>query len=256
MRPHVRPGDAVAILEVRDQQVVRIGLSGVTLAFGGATPVLTVTNGGGALLLTAAGVAGSLQGTIAVAIPQVSLTGALAVEFNTIASPVDEILQVAGSPVPLKLPGGPYVRVAGTGIDLQIAGQILRGDIELRRSTNAAGQVTTQVKLENVVVRLGGTAASPIVTITQNGPGTFIVSPAGIAGALGVAVQVTVPGVSLTGTFALQINTTTTAQTVSTVALPAGPFLRVSGTGRLAVLGQELSGSFAVEQATTATGAA
>ncbi len=227
-----------------DSTVIRIGASNVSVAFGGATPVLTVTHGSGALLLGATGVAGSLQGTIALGIPQVSLTGTLALQVNTIDAAVDEVLKVGSATLALNVPRGPFVRVAGTGIDLSILGQALRGDVVVTRATNAAGQVTTRIDLANVAMRLGGTAAAPILAVTQKGAGSFLMTPAGLAGSIAATVAVNVPGVAFDGDFELAVDTAA-----------AAPFLRVAATGiKLQVLGQELSGSFAVEQVVNALG--
>ncbi len=243
-----------------DRQVVRVALANVSLAFGGATPILTVTNGSGALLLDGTGAAGSFQGTLALNVPSVSLAGTLAVQINTTGTAVKETLKVGTTTVDLDLPNGPYLQVAGTGITLTVLGQSLAGDVTFTRSTSPAGVVTTRIKLNNVKLRLGGTAAAPIVAVDQtNGPAEFVISPAGVAGAINATLAVNLPGISFTVPtgqfFEVAVNTTTVAQTVGSTSLPAGPYLRVGASGAtLTVLGQTIQGAFAFEQLTTATG--
>ena len=243
-----------------DRQVVRVALANVALAFGGATPILTVTGGSGALLLDGTGVAGSFQGTIAVNVPQVALAGTLAIQINTTNAAVKETMKVGTTSVVLDLVAGPYLRVAGTGITLTVAGQSLAGDVTFTRSTSPAGVVTTRIKLEHVKLRLGGTEASPIVAIDQTStPAEFVISPAGVAGTIAVTVAINLPGITLGlqtgGSLDVAINTTAVAQTIGTATLPAGPYLRVNATkASLTVLGQSINGDFAFEQLTTASG--
>ena len=229
-----------------DVTVVRIGARNVNLSLGGATPLISITGAQGALFILPAGIAGRVQGTVAVNVPGVSLTGALEIQFNNTAAEIDETFQVGASPVTLQLPVGPYVRIAGTGVDLNVLGQTLRGDFAI---TKTPTQV--QIEVEHAVLKLGGTSANPILTVTQQGTSTFVLTSAGVAGSITASVAVAVPGISLGGTFTVALNTTT----APAQGLPAGPYLRVEGSPvSLDLLGQTLSGSFALEQATNAQG--
>ncbi|MBK8459221.1 MAG: hypothetical protein IPL43_02530 [Micropruina sp.] len=238
-----------------DSSTVRIALSEVTLALGGAT-VLTLSNGSAVLLLAPTGLAGRITGDIALTVPQVSLSGSLAVEINTTASEVTETFTVGtGAPITLDLPTGPYLRVAGTDVQLSILGQTLAGDFVITRTTTASGPVT-RIQADNLSLRIGGTEAAPILTLTQSGSAEFLISSAGIAGQIAVSLALSVPAVSVTGTIAISVNTTTSAAVLAAGTLQAGPYLRVAGTGvTINVLGQSLSADVTFEQATTATGA-
>ena len=240
-----------------DTQTVRLAMSNVSLALGGATPVLSVTNGAAVLLLGPTGLAGRITGTITLAVPSVSLTGALAVEVNTTSGPVVETFTVgAGAPVSLDLPTGPYLRVAGTDIVLTVLGQTLTGTVVITRTTDAAGAPVLDVLLSGVTMRLGGTAAAPVVTLTQVGTAQLRLTSAGLAGHVTAAIALNVPDVSVTGEVEVSVNTTGATVALSGATLPAGPYLRVAATDlELTVLGQLLTADVVVEQLTTSTGA-
>ncbi len=236
-----------------DTSVVRLAMTHVAIDLGG---VLKVREGTALLLLTPAGLAGTVSGTVTLAVPQVSLTGTLAVQVNTTGAAVSTSFLVAGAagPVSLALPKGPYLRLAGTGVVLTVLGQSLAADVVLTRTVDAAGASTVTVEVRNLDLRLGGTAASPVVSVSQatGGVGTLVLGPTGVVGSIAVDVAVALPNVTLTGGFAVQVNTTS----VAALGVPAGPFVRVSGTGvHLNVLDQVLTGSFTVEQVTTTAGA-
>ncbi len=232
-----------------DSDIIRIAATGVTLNLGGG--LLTLTNGSGALLLTAAGVAGDLGGSVALNVPGVTLSAGLRVRFNTTGAKIDETIVIGGSPVDLNLPLGPYVQVAGTGVDLNVLGQTLRGDFVITRTTDALGRPNLDIELTHVVLELGGTSAAPLLTATQIGNGFFRITPAGVAGELTVDVALNGTGFSVDGDFTLALNTTA----VAVGSVPAGPYLRVGGDDvTLSVAGQVLTGSFAFEQTTNSVG--
>ena len=72
------------------------------------------------------------------------------------------------------LPHGPYFRISGTNVDLNVLGQTLHGDFSLTRSTGVGGAPVVSVELEHVTLKLGGTAASPILALTN---GTAVARP-------------------------------------------------------------------------------
>src|SRR6185503_7228106 len=114
---------------------IAVAATNVTLALTG----ITLSNASGALLLTPAGVAGQLRGTIAVTIPGVSFGGTFAVGVNTTAAPVSRTFDVGGDEVSLNLPAGPFLRVEGTAVTLNVLGQQLSGDFAVQRATLADG---------------------------------------------------------------------------------------------------------------------
>src|SRR5439155_666352 len=86
----------------------RIGLIRV-----GTTGPVRVINGQGALLLTGAGIAGELSGTVVIAVKGASVGGTFSIAVNTTASPVSAAVSVGGRTVGFDLPAGPYLRVTG-----------------------------------------------------------------------------------------------------------------------------------------------
>ena len=165
--------------------------------------------------------------------------------------------------VALALPAGPYVRVSGTHVTLSVQGQSLLGNIDVEQVTQPGGRRITRLALSGVSLRLGD-GTTDFVSVTD-GQGTFLVTPAGVAGRLSAHVDVSaVPGATFQGSFGLAVNTTALAVVETfrvggeelSLNLPAGPFLRVEGTGlTLTLLSQVLTGDFAFEQLTAEGGA-
>ena len=233
------------------RSVLRLTAANVSLSLGGATPVVSLTQGTAVLLLTGTTVAGRVTGTLAVTIPQVSLTGDLAVEVNTGTTGVNETFRVGGAaPVTLVLPaagtGGPYVQVRGTGVTLVVLGQRLSGDVTITR-TVSGGTPTLAITTANLVLALGGTPSAPLLTATQvaGTTGTFTVTSTGVTvmtGSVSVTVALAVPNVALTGTVTIAFDT-------------AASTFSLGGTAQLVVSGQSLSGTFALDQQSDTTGA-
>ena len=193
------------------------------------------------------GVAGKLQGTIALHVPGVSLSGAFAAEFNTTGNAFDADFQLGAIPTRLKLELGTYVRVAGTNVDVVVLGQSLRGDFSLTRSTGADGLPAIQLTAKNAVLKLGGTAAAPILTATQKaGTATLTIGRTGVVGSLSVDVALALPNAVLDATASLAIELDSAAGLVR---------VRSLAPTKITVQGLELQASFAFEQTTTASGA-
>ena len=85
-------------------KVVRVAFTSVSLFLGDPTPQpgkpdgmgLRLTDGSGAILLTAAGVAGQVEGNIALVGLPVSINATLKLQVNNLGVPVAEIVQFAG----------------------------------------------------------------------------------------------------------------------------------------------------------------
>ena len=184
--------------------VVRFGVTGGAVALGGSTPVLSITALSGGAVRGTGGCGRIFSGTVAVDVPNVSLSGSLSLQVNTSSSAVSDTITVGGVPVPLSVPAGPFVQVAGTGVALNVLGQTVSGDVTI---TSQSG--TVQIQLANLTAAFGGTAAAPVLSATQVGTGGFVISSAGIAGSITVSLALArVPGLALSGTFGLAIKTT------------------------------------------------
>src|SRR5262249_25382775 len=222
-----------------DSSIIRVGVANLQLGLG----PLSVSGGSGFFLVTPTAAAGTVQGTVALNAPQVSVSGNLKVRFNTSAAPVHTTFQVGATPLTLDLPIGPFLEVSGTGVDVSVLGQTLHGDFSFTK--NADGRV--RITAPSVVLKPGGSAAAPILPATQVASTTaiFELTPTGVAGTADVQLTLNVPNASLTGTFGLRFNTRPTAA----LGLPAGTFLRIEGTNlHLQAFGQDLQASFAIEQ--------
>src|SRR5439155_4369707 len=216
--------------------VIRGAASNVSFAIGaGASPIVSLTEGAGAFIVTASGTAGKVSGSVTVNIPGVSVVGAITVQVNQTSQVINQVLRVGGSERVLSLPAGPYVRVAGKGLGIEILGQTLTGDVSFTKSASGA-QLTVDnaaLSLADGLVRFTGASAS------------FTITSAGIAGTFSGSVVVDVPGVAVTGALTGAVDTTN----------PANRFVRVAGTAvNVQVAGQTLVGDFTLQQSTDASG--
>ncbi|MCX5669694.1 MAG: hypothetical protein NTU94_00015, partial [Planctomycetota bacterium] len=243
----------------RGEQVIRVAVTGVSLNI---ADIVHFSAGQGALVISNQGLSAQISGAIAidnVGIP-LSFQGAFKVSINNSAEAVYQKFVVGSDIIELDLPAGPYIRVEGTGVRVQIAGQVLSGDFAFERITSkdALGASRTIVKVvaSNIGLRLGNGTTDFVVV--SGGSGMLLISPQGMAGQVQAPVQLNIPGVVFVGTFGIKINNTsapvnetfTLGGTETSLVIPeAGPFLRVEGTGiKLQVLGQSLSGDFSFEK--------
>ena len=216
------PADAVP------PKIVRIAASNVSLFVGddGGTSGFAnisddagvwLTDGSGFFVLTPAGLAGQIGGTVTFAIPGggVTFTGTFGVAINTTVNAVAEQFEVGQETINLNLPAGPYLRVQGTGVELSLLGQKIGGDFSFEQAS-AGGRTVTRVVARNVTAAFGD-GTTDFVTL-DGGYGFFILQndpdgptnpkTGGLAGEIGGTVSVAVPGVTLQGTFSLAINNT------------------------------------------------
>jgi hypothetical protein len=226
--------------------------------------VLTLSNGSGAFVIGATGLAGRIGGTVTVN-PALGLTftGTFSLAINNTSAAVNEQFKVGGQTIALNLPAGPYVRVEGLGITLGVLGQTLSGDFAFEQVTTAGATPQTRVRigLTNISLALGA-AGNPALSVS-GGTGFFLITPAGLAGTFSANVALNVPSVAFSGSFSVTVKTIPTAVNetflvgVTPVVLKIdelGQYLRVSGTNlSLSVLGQTLSGNFSFEQFTAGT---
>ena len=218
-----------------------IAATGVTLIIGGPGAGVSVTDGSGLFVVTSAGIAGRLQGTVAVTVPgnAATFSGTFAVAVNSTGTRVTSQVTLGTRTETLDLPAGPYLRVDGTQVVVMIGSQRLAGDLTFVRSGTGLS-VATQITLANVSAAFGDGTTS-FVTLTA-GTGTFTLNSTGLAGNLSGIVTLAVPGLTFGGTLGLAVDT-------------SASIVHLTGSGiTLTVGGVSITGSITVQQ--TGAGAA
>ncbi len=231
-----------------------IAASDVSISLGTATAGVSMTNGQGVLLLTSSGLAGQLSGTVAVTLPGASMSGTFGVIVNTTANAVSTSVTLAGSPVAIDAPAGPYFELTATGAALTIAGQTLSGNFTIIDATSLTNGTILEIGVAGGSLSLG----AGVVSVTGIS-GALFLEPTLIAGSLQATVAVNVPNVSLSGTFTAQFNTgtaeftdmITVGDTTISLDVPGsapGPTVELTGTNvSLTALGQTISGNFTID---------
>ena len=185
---------------------IKVAAANVGLSLGDGTNGVSITNASGALVLSPNGIAGRVEGTVALTIPDVTFAGTFGIAVNSSNAPVSETFMLGDDLVNLDLPVGPYVRVEGTNVELTIAGQTLTGNAAFEQGVDADGGTVVTVALTDVSLSLGS-GTDPIVSVT-NGQGAFLITDAGLAGRLSATINITVPGdaVEFDGNFLVEIS--------------------------------------------------
>ncbi len=222
------------------ERVVTVAASAVSLDLGStANDLISVTNGSGAFIITADGLAGTSTATVGINVSGVSLAGTFTVRINDTSVAVNETVNVGGSNVTINLPAGPYLQVKGTGVTLGFLGVSLSGNFSFEQRTSLGGSQMITVMADSVSFNFGTSLLS-----ATNGHGFFVITDAGIAGEGEITVHVNAFGGGFSHTFGWGFNTTAGAidqefdweGTPMGVDLPAGPFNKIdSGTTPVAI---------------------
>ena len=238
-----------------------VGVSGATVALG-ALELGSIT---GTLVVGGSGVAGALAATVTAQPSSFSFVNArFSVLVNTGSSPVSTTIDVGGSPLPIAVPAGPYLRVdlaranPALPLALSVLGQQLEGEFSLEAFTAASGPAL-RIAASAVSLRLAaGTASALVVT---GGEGFVIVRSDGVGARVSGAAALTVPGVTMSADVDITVNTVAGAFTETftvgtrsvTLTLDAGGttgFVRVVGNDvAVAVGGQTLTADVVFQQA-------
>jgi len=202
--------------------------------------LVTVTGTSANFTITSAGIDGNFMGSVAINVPSVvNFTTDLTVDIDTTD------------------PANRYVRVEGTGVDLEVADQMLTGNFTLEQSTSTSGEQVIKAAVSAVNLEFGP-SGSAFVNI-NDGNGQMIFSSQGVVARLLIpSATLNVPGL-LSGSFAaeIQISTVSVAVTeafeiggqIDTLELPAGPFVRVEVVNvTVDIDGNELEGDFLFQQ--------
>ncbi|MCD4726831.1 MAG: hypothetical protein K8R46_04165, partial [Pirellulales bacterium] len=262
-----------------DTSVIKIAAANIEAGIGdGTTDFASLENGGGLLVINAAGIAGRMSGTVRVQIPDVSLSGKLTLAVNNTGLAVEETFAVGEEEKTLSLVAGNYLRIEATGVEegstaaLSIFGQTLSGNFSFEQITRSDGERLVKLAFTDVSLSLGGDGTPEGAILHVEVPnGAFLVSTGGMAGAFEASVTLNVDSELLSGElkFNLQVNTTGFAVnenfevdgTTFDLSLSAGPFVRVEVTGQeegqpavINILGQEITGNFVFERVVNAQG--
>ncbi|MDB4411102.1 hypothetical protein N9182_00820, partial [bacterium] len=237
----------------------------------GGNNIVSLTNGSGALVISDAGLAGEIDGMIAIDLgPDISMSGDFSLRINNTNSTVSQEFVIAGQTYTLELPFGPYVRVEATNVQVTLFGQTLSGDVafEQVQSLGADGVPGgTGADFDAQIVRVGFNnvsinLADGLLTL-DNGSGLFVVTVAGIAGRITGDVALGVEGVSLEGGLTLEVNNTgaevdetlRVGSATLNLQIAAGQNFRVAGDDLTLVIGDlRLKGDFEITETTLAGG--
>ncbi|MDB4362493.1 hypothetical protein N9Z46_10235, partial [Akkermansiaceae bacterium] len=242
-----------------------------TLTSGGSD-IVTLTNGSGALVISEAGLAGEINGSIGIDLgPDVSVSGDFSLRINNTNAAVNQDFVIAGQTYTLELPFGPYVRVEATNVRVDLFGQTISGDVSFEQiqSLGADGLPGgTGADFDSKIVRVGFNKVSVNLAdgllSLDNGTGLFVVTDAGLAGRISGEVSLGVEGVSLEGGLALEVNNTGTAvdetlrvgSATLNLQIDAGQAFRVAGDDVTLVLGDlRLKADLEITETTLPSGA-
>ena len=234
---------------------IRVAATGVEVKLGqldsGGAVVAGVhlTDGFGAVVLTASGMAARFGGNARLVVPGASVTGTLGFALNSGTTAVNTQVSLGTETVTLAVPAGPsYVRFEGTGLVIAIAGQMISADVVVERSSGV-----TTIRLAHVTASFGS-ATTPIVTLTD-GHANLTLTDTGLVGSISGSLVLALAGVGLSGDLALKINTTANAVTVGPETYAKG-FTFAGSNLRLTVGSQEfVVGRLVVSQTVDTTGA-
>ncbi|OQY08208.1 MAG: hypothetical protein B6I22_01165, partial [Desulfobacteraceae bacterium 4572_123] len=239
---------------------LRVAANDVSMSMGdGSTDLVSITQGSGSFIFTGSGIAGSVSAAITENIPGVDFAGTFALEINTTHAAVNQIFVFGEEQLVMDIRAGPFMRIAGQDVSLELMGQTLSGDFAFEQLTSPAGGSIVKLAADNVSFSL--TAGSNDILSLTEAQGMFVISDSGLAGRLEGTVTMEIPGgINFAGNLSLAVNTSTFAvheqflvdSNVLELILPSGPYLRFEGTGlQLEVFGQSLSGDFSFEQTVT-----
>ena len=222
--------------------VVTVAIANGSLTLAAGAVAVSAING--LVMVTGAGVAGTLSATVSLAASDaITLGGTFSLAVNTTSKTITDSIPVAGGTESLDLPVGPYFELTATDAVLRVDNQSLSGDITISQSslpvlanpTIPAGQSAPDPTGANVTA-LQITVANGSLTL-GDGAQNFVVMT-GIAGTLlafdGAHAQQSVgsatPTVLLNGVVG-QLSGSVVLQNVTGVAFSATMGLSLNSTG-------------------------
>ena len=247
-QPAISISAAVSFEKTTDangSQVTEVAFSNLGVAFGSPT-IFSVSGASGFFLLDGSTLAGEISVPLSFQTPStsptVSFNGTIELEFSNGSDPVNTTFTdpASGDTETLNLPAGPYLLLAGTGLNLTIydpasnnAAVVLTGNIQFEDvsvpGTNG-GAAQTELRIAVFGVSITGfndpTYGSASLT---NGQGAFIFLSGGVAGQLSGDFSFATgsgPSVKAGGEVYLEINTTA-SDVDQTIPLVSGGSLTV-----------------------------
>lgn len=159
-----------------------MAVTNLTLNLAGG--MVSVQDGQGLLLVTAAGFAGQLSAQVGIdAAANLGFTGSFSLKINTTNQAVSEVFQMGAGTITLELPAGPFIRISGESIHLEVLGQSLSGDFMFEQITIGRGLddipgtgddiKAVKIAATNVNISLGDGEVS-ILGVTD-GQGLFLI---------------------------------------------------------------------------------
>ena len=138
--------------------VTVLAVTDLSLSLGGG--VITLTDGHGAFVFGAGGMAGSIAGTVELDVPGVEFTGTLGLEINTgtgsVTVPEIELGGVTLDEV--EIAAG--LAITGDDVSLVVAGQRIRGNFAFRQTGTGATRVLT-LSISDLVAFFGDDNGTP-----------------------------------------------------------------------------------------------
>src|SRR5690606_9336440 len=189
------------------------------------------------------GVAASFRGGLSVDLDEVVASGTFAFEINTTGAAINETFTFRGQSRTFSMAEGPYVRIVGSSVSIDVLGQSIAGSFIFEQTHTgdivvAASEVTATF----------GDGADAVVGFSD-GQGAILLTAGGAAAAIRGSVTVNLPSISASGEFQIQVNTTpgivdTTVDVGGTpvsIRVRDGPSVSIEGRGtNLTIAGQQI----------------
>ena len=167
--------------ERNSDETVIIGAENVALSLG--DDLISISNGIGGLLVFDDGIAGSINGKVALDVPGLSTSASFGIRVNTTVREINETILIDGDQLDLDLPQGRFLRVESktdpneSGVRIEIASQTLSGNFFFeQRADNSIRFVASAVALN---------IGKGVVNI-EGGAGDFEINQDGIVGGLSI----------------------------------------------------------------------
>ena len=216
--------------------------------------ILAATSGQGKLLITTSGFVGSVRAAVEANVPGLALSGNFDVQFNTTGQSVVLDMNGYGNG---SVSAGSFVQVRALGANLNIAGQVISGDVFFLKESQNDGSDLIRLALNNISASLGD-GENDYLNL-NDGSGSLIVSSLGVAGKFSASVS-TSTGLDFAlyaSNFEVTVNTTGSVVSDSLIVggakvilnLEAGNYFRViAESATLELAGQSLSSTVQFEQ--------